>query len=198
MPTTFIAKGADGYDQFMGRWSARLAPLFLDFAGAADGERIVDVGCGTGSLTFLIAARANAAAIEAIDFEEQFVEALRPAKHRSADIRAPGRCMCAAVRRQSIRPRAVHARSAFRIGRASSGGRDAARGAARRRRRSDRLGYVWRDAEPAQCSGIHSPRLSQLRSKGAVAALVRPMTFPGEMTNAFNAAGLRTDRRSHL
>ena len=34
-----------------------------------------------------------------------------------------------------------------------------------------------------------------LKRRGA--ALVRPMTFPGEMTNAFNTAGLRTDRRNH-
>jgi trans-aconitate methyltransferase len=76
MSSTFVAKGADGYDQYMGRWSKRLAPLFLDFAGVADGERIIDVGCGTGSLTFLIPDRANVATIEAIDFEPQFVEAL--------------------------------------------------------------------------------------------------------------------------
>ena len=35
----------------MGRWSERLAPLFIQFAGIHDGERILDVGCGTGSLT---------------------------------------------------------------------------------------------------------------------------------------------------
>jgi len=39
------------YDQFMGRWSARLAPAFIGFAGVGDGQRILDVGCGTGSLT---------------------------------------------------------------------------------------------------------------------------------------------------
>lgn len=61
----------------MGRWSKRLAPLFLDFAGINDGERVLDVGCGTGSLTFAITERSNIGSIEAIDFEEQFVEALR-------------------------------------------------------------------------------------------------------------------------
>ena len=67
MALNFIAKGADGYDSYMGRWSARLAPLFLDFAGSADGERILDVGCGTGSLTFSILSRSNVSTIEAID-----------------------------------------------------------------------------------------------------------------------------------
>src|SRR5258708_35522025 len=77
MSSTFLSKGADACDQYMGRRTTRLAPLFLDFAGAADGERIIDVGCATGSLTFLIPARANVSAIEATDYEEQFVEALR-------------------------------------------------------------------------------------------------------------------------
>src|SRR5438128_11775282 len=88
MSSTFISKGADGYDQYMGRWSRRLAPLFLDFAGATDGERIIDVGCGTGSLTFLIPDRANISIIEAIDYEEKFVEALR---QRSTDPRITAR-----------------------------------------------------------------------------------------------------------
>jgi SAM-dependent methyltransferase len=39
-----------GYDRFMGRWSARLAPLFADFAGITEG-RVLDVGCGTAVLS---------------------------------------------------------------------------------------------------------------------------------------------------
>jgi dTDP-4-amino-4,6-dideoxygalactose transaminase len=33
----------------MGRWSRRLAPLFVDHAGAAAGERLLEFGCGTGN-----------------------------------------------------------------------------------------------------------------------------------------------------
>jgi SAM-dependent methyltransferase len=51
--------------------------LFLDFSGIADSEKVVDVGCGTGALTFAITDRANIAEVQAIDFEEQFVDALR-------------------------------------------------------------------------------------------------------------------------
>lgn len=39
------------YEQFMGRWSARLAPSFLRFVGVQDGQHVLDVGCGTGSLS---------------------------------------------------------------------------------------------------------------------------------------------------
>jgi SAM-dependent methyltransferase len=39
------------YECFMGRWSARLAPLFAAFAGIHSGERMLDVGCGTGILS---------------------------------------------------------------------------------------------------------------------------------------------------
>ena len=73
----FIARGAQNYDNYMGRWSKRLAPLFLDFAGAAPGERVADIGCGTGNLSFVLAARTDIASIEALDYDAQFVEAAR-------------------------------------------------------------------------------------------------------------------------
>ena len=77
MSSKFISRGADKYDSFMGRWSRRLAPLFIDFAGLAAGERVLDVGCGTGSLTFALVKHANVASVEAIDYEQQFVDAAR-------------------------------------------------------------------------------------------------------------------------
>jgi SAM-dependent methyltransferase len=39
------------YDDFMGRYAVRLAPLFADFAGVSAGQRALDVGAGTGALT---------------------------------------------------------------------------------------------------------------------------------------------------
>jgi ubiquinone/menaquinone biosynthesis C-methylase UbiE len=41
----------------MGRWSRRLAGPFLDFVGSANGESVLDVGCGTGCLTFALKER---------------------------------------------------------------------------------------------------------------------------------------------
>jgi SAM-dependent methyltransferase len=39
-----------GYERYMGRWSRLLAPRYAAFAGVEDGERILDVGTGTGAL----------------------------------------------------------------------------------------------------------------------------------------------------
>jgi nicotinamidase-related amidase len=47
-------QNADAYEQVMGQWSRRLAPLLIRFSGLYDGDRVLDVGCGTGSLTFTV------------------------------------------------------------------------------------------------------------------------------------------------
>jgi SAM-dependent methyltransferase len=54
MSSKFNARDANAYERLMGRWSRVLARPFLEFSGLASGERILDVGCGTGSLTFTI------------------------------------------------------------------------------------------------------------------------------------------------
>ena len=84
MTSSFNVHDAAGYEQLMGRWSQKLAPLFIDFAGLADGEKVLDVGCGTGSLTFALARAANLEEIAAIDFSPVFVAA---AEARNTDPR---------------------------------------------------------------------------------------------------------------
>jgi SAM-dependent methyltransferase len=74
MTSSFNVNSAGGYERLMGRWSQRLAPPFIEFAGLSDGERVIDVGCGTGSLTFALPGAANVGAVAAIDYSPVFVE----------------------------------------------------------------------------------------------------------------------------
>jgi ubiquinone/menaquinone biosynthesis C-methylase UbiE len=74
MTSSFNVNDAGAYEQLMGRWSKRLAPLLIDFAGLAENERIIDVGCGNGSLTFALARTADLREIVAIDYSPVFVE----------------------------------------------------------------------------------------------------------------------------
>lgn len=72
---------ADAYELQMGRWSRQLAEPFLDFAGPLGGSRILDMGCGIGSLTFAIAKRNATAKISGIDAAEPFVAHLTRIKN---------------------------------------------------------------------------------------------------------------------
>ncbi len=84
MTSSFNVHDASGYEQLMGRWSQKLAPLFIEFAGLANGDKILDVGCGTGSLTFALSKFADLRKISAIDYSPVFVEA---ASRRNSDPR---------------------------------------------------------------------------------------------------------------
>src|SRR5918992_355247 len=61
----------------MGRYSRELAPRFVEFAGVEPGMRVLDVGCGPGGLTELLAQRVGAESVAAADPSEPFVEECR-------------------------------------------------------------------------------------------------------------------------
>jgi SAM-dependent methyltransferase len=73
------------YERFMGRWSSRLASLFVRFAGVRDGERILDVGCGTGALTRELLASGRAIEVVGVDPTASYVAFARAT---TADSRA--------------------------------------------------------------------------------------------------------------
>ena len=79
MPSMFNARDAGNYERLMGRWSRRLAPLFIEHAGIADGEIVIEVGCGTGSLTFALPQAAALAGLTAIDHSEIYLAAAQAA-----------------------------------------------------------------------------------------------------------------------
>jgi SAM-dependent methyltransferase len=81
-----FAVAADAYDRFMGRYSVLLAPLFADFAGIAEGMRVLDVGCGPGALTAELVSKVGARAVTAVDPSDSFVTAAAQ-RHPGVDVR---------------------------------------------------------------------------------------------------------------
>lgn len=75
--SSFAAADGDGYELLMGRWSRRLALPFLDFVGVRDGERVLDVGCGTGHLAAAVTARSAPSEVRAIDLSSDYIEYAR-------------------------------------------------------------------------------------------------------------------------
>jgi len=72
--SNFHSADGSGYELQMGRWSRRLAEPFLDFVGTAEGESVLDVGCGTGSLTFALAQRCPVKMLQGVDFAPMYVQ----------------------------------------------------------------------------------------------------------------------------
>lgn len=68
---------SDAYDRLMGRWSRRLAPLFAQFARIDDGQAVLDLGCGTGQLSAVVAASAPTSTITGVDRSPEYVDAAR-------------------------------------------------------------------------------------------------------------------------
>jgi len=73
------------YEDFMGRWSRRLAPPFVSWLGIPGGVHWLDVGCGTGALTNAICRHADPASVLGCDPSEPFIEY---ARRHSRDTRA--------------------------------------------------------------------------------------------------------------
>ena len=78
--------GADAYGRFMGRYSEQLAVQLADYAGVEPGQRALDVGCGAGALTAVLAERLGSERVAALDPSEPFVDAAR-LRLPSVDIR---------------------------------------------------------------------------------------------------------------
>jgi SAM-dependent methyltransferase len=85
-PESEFFQAADAYERFMGRYSRPLAHEFLRVAGVASGERVLDVGCGTGALTKPLAELVGPDHVAGADPSEPFVEACR-ANVPGADVR---------------------------------------------------------------------------------------------------------------
>jgi SAM-dependent methyltransferase len=74
--STFVVP-AESYDRLVGRYLPSLGPAFADAAGIGPGMRVLDVGCGPGGLTNVLAQRCGAAQVAAVDPSAPFVQACR-------------------------------------------------------------------------------------------------------------------------
>lgn len=73
MTTSGIWQSGSGYEAYVGRWSRRVAEVFIDRLGIDAGARWADVGCGTGAVTQTILERADPASVVGVDPSEAFV-----------------------------------------------------------------------------------------------------------------------------
>jgi ubiquinone/menaquinone biosynthesis C-methylase UbiE len=65
--TSVIFDDAAAYERFMGRWSRAIGEKFLAWLDAPNNARWLDVGCGTGAFSKLIAARCAPSALAGVD-----------------------------------------------------------------------------------------------------------------------------------
>ena len=65
--------GADPYEYFMGRWSSRMAGVFLDWLDIPAGKSWLDVGCGTGALGEKLMGQSSPAALTSVDPSQTFL-----------------------------------------------------------------------------------------------------------------------------
>jgi SAM-dependent methyltransferase len=74
MSSTYTATDAVAYERLMGRWSPLLAEALVAFAGLGADETVLDLGCGTGSLAFALARRAEPRRILGIDIARPYID----------------------------------------------------------------------------------------------------------------------------
>jgi SAM-dependent methyltransferase len=65
------------YEQYVGRWSRRVADGFLDWLSLPPGLRWVDVGCGTGALAEAVLDLGGPASVAGVEPSEGFLDVAR-------------------------------------------------------------------------------------------------------------------------
>ena len=90
-PIRFEDGGA--YDRGMGIWSQLAADIFLDWVAPAPGLRWLDVGCGTGAFTAMLAHRCAPAEMQGVDPAEAQLAFARTRPDAAGAVFQPGDAM---------------------------------------------------------------------------------------------------------
>jgi len=64
---------AESYEHFMGRWSRLIAGRLVDFANIPDEGQLLDIGSGTGALSFAIAQRKTNVRVVGVDRSKEYI-----------------------------------------------------------------------------------------------------------------------------
>jgi SAM-dependent methyltransferase len=67
----------DPYEQYAGRWSRQVAPMFLSWLRIPAGRRWLDVGCGTGALCAAIVDNCSPSSVAGVEPSEGFLTTAR-------------------------------------------------------------------------------------------------------------------------
>ena len=72
-PLSYHASDGAAYERFLGRWSRLLAAPFAEFAAPPEDGHLLDVGCGTGSLTLVLAELQRYSQVAGIDIALPYI-----------------------------------------------------------------------------------------------------------------------------
>jgi len=88
--STYHASDGAAYEVWLGRWTGRLANLFLDFAEFPDTGDILDVGCGTGALLAALASSCPGARLAGVDLSPEMLAIAAAKLGGAAELREAG------------------------------------------------------------------------------------------------------------
>ena len=195
--STFMATSGEGYELQMGRWSRRLAEPFLDFSGCADGEEVLDAGCGTGNLAFAISQRADVHSIHGVDVSSAYIQHATE-KNRDQRIEFSVGDLCALPFADASFDRVLSLLVLHFVPQTDQAIAEMRRVA---RRGATVAATVWDARGGFVANRIFFDTAAALDPKGNERRArnhTRPMTRPGELAAAWRAAGFTDVREATL